>query len=184
MIGFRTLLYKEVTRFWKVAFQTVAAPVLTALLYLLVFSHTLDRHVRVFPDVPYTAFLVPGLAMMSALQNAFANASSSLIQSKITGNIVFLLLPPLSHREFFAAYMLASVLRGALVMVGAGMIAGVTAAAALSRLVSGLLVNVSATDPAIFIAAPVFLVVVGLVAAAVPALRATRIDPNTALRWQ
>jgi ABC-2 type transport system permease protein len=116
--GFRTLLYKEVTRFWKVAFQTVAAPVLTALLYLLVFSHTLDRHVRVFPDVPYTAFLVPGLAMMSALQNAFANASSSLIQSKITGNIVFLLLPPLSHREFFAAYVLASVLRGALVGIG------------------------------------------------------------------
>ena len=121
MAGFSTLFRKEITRFWKVSFQTVLAPVLTALLYLLIFSHVLEEHVQVYPGVRYTAFLVPGLAMMSLLQNSFANSSSSLIQSKITGNIIFVLLPPLSHFEFFAAYMLASVVRG--VMVGFGVFA-------------------------------------------------------------
>ena len=118
LVGFRTLLYKEVLRFWKVSFQTVAAPVLTAVLYLLIFSHVLDRHVTVYGDIAYTTFLVPGLVMMSLLQNAFANSSSSLIQSKITGNIIFVLLPPLSHREFYAAYVLASIMRG--LFVGCG----------------------------------------------------------------
>lgn len=116
--GFSTLLYKEVLRFWKVSFQTVAAPVLTGVLYLLVFGHVLDRHVEAFPGVGYTAFLIPGLVMMSVLQNAFANSSSSLIQSKITGNLVFVLLPPLSNVEFFGAYVLASVVRGLVVGVG------------------------------------------------------------------
>jgi ABC-2 type transport system permease protein len=120
MSGFETLLYKEVLRFWKVGFQTVGAPVLTALLYLLIFSHVLEKHVRVYGDVSYTAFLVPGLVMMAVLQNAFANSSSSLIQSKVTGNIIFVLLPPLSYGEFFGAYVLAAVLRG--VVVGAGVL--------------------------------------------------------------
>lgn len=115
MIEFRTLLYKEVLRFWKVSFQTVAAPVLTAFLYLLIFSHVLESHVTVYGHVSYTAFLVPGLVMMSVLQNAFANSSSSLIQSKITGNIIFILLPPISYSEFFAAYVFAALLRGLLV---------------------------------------------------------------------
>lgn len=118
MSGFRTLLYKEVLRFWKVAFQTVAAPVLSALLFLLVFSHALAGRVEVYPGVGYTQFLVPGLAMMSMLQNAFANSSSSLIQSKITGNIVFILLPPLAPGEIFAAYLLAAIVRA--LVVGAG----------------------------------------------------------------
>jgi ABC-2 type transport system permease protein len=118
VIGFRTLLYKEVLRFWKVNFQTVAAPVLSALLFLLIFSHVLDRRVTVYGDVPYTAFLAPGLIMMALLQNAFANSSSSLIQSKITGNIIFVLLAPLSCRVFFAAYTLAAVFRGLFVAVG------------------------------------------------------------------
>ncbi|NMF89757.1 ABC transporter permease [Aromatoleum petrolei] len=118
LVGFRTLLYKEVLRFWKVSFQTVGAPVLNALLYLLIFSHVLDRHVTVYGEVAYTAFLVPGLVMMSLLQNAFANSSSSLIQSKITGNIIFVLLPPLSYREFYAAYVIASLLRGLFVGIG------------------------------------------------------------------
>ena len=121
MAGFSTLFRKEIMRFWKVSFQTVLAPVLTALLYLLIFSHVLEDHVQVYPGVRYTAFLVPGLAMMSLLQNSFANSSSSLIQSKITGNIIFVLLPPLSHFEFFAAYVLACVVRG--VMVGFGVFA-------------------------------------------------------------
>jgi ABC-2 type transport system permease protein len=117
-LGFRTLLYKEVLRFWKVAFQTIAAPVLTGVLYLLVFGHVLDQRFEAFPGVRYSAFLVPGLVMMSLLQNAFANSSSSLIQSKIMGNLVFVLLPPLSHLEFFGAYMLSSVLRGLVVGLG------------------------------------------------------------------
>jgi ABC-2 type transport system permease protein len=116
--GFSALLYKELLRFWKVSFQTVAAPVLTALLYLLVFSHVLANRLEVFPGVGYTAFLVPGLVMMSMLQNAFANSSSSLIQSKITGNIIFVLLSPITSWQFFAAYLLAAVVRG--VVVGTG----------------------------------------------------------------
>jgi ABC-2 type transport system permease protein len=118
MAGFWTLLYKEVLRFWKVSFQTVAAPILTSLLYLLIFSHVLESHVRVYETVSYTAFLVPGLVMMSVLQNAFANSSSSLIQSKVTGNIIFVLLPPISYRQFFAAYVLAAVARGFVVGIG------------------------------------------------------------------
>jgi ABC-2 type transport system permease protein len=116
--GFPTLLYKEVLRFWKVSFQTVAAPVLTTLLYLLVFGHALAAHVQALPGVTYVQFLVPGLAMMAMLQNAFANSSSSLIQSKITGNIVFILLPPLGAGEIFAAYLLASMVRGLVVGMG------------------------------------------------------------------
>lgn len=110
--GFPTLLRKELLRFWKVAFQTIAAPVITALLYLLIFAHVLEDRVQVFNTVPYTSFLIPGLMMMSMLQNSFANPSSSLIQSRITGNLVFMLLPPLSHREIFSAYILAAIARG------------------------------------------------------------------------
>jgi ABC-2 type transport system permease protein len=116
--GFYTLFYKEWLRFWKVSIQTILAPVLTALLYLLVFAHTLRGHAEVFPGVEYASFLIPGLAMMSVLQNAFANSSSSLMQSKMTGNIVFILLPPLSHREFFSAYLLAAMARGLTVGTG------------------------------------------------------------------
>ena len=92
MSGWSTLFYKEVLRFWKVSFQTVAAPVLTSVLYMLIFGHVLDQHVKVYDTIGYTAFLIPGLVMMSLLQNSFANTSSSLIQSKITGNLIFVLL--------------------------------------------------------------------------------------------
>jgi len=120
MTGFYTLFHKEWLRFWKVKVQTVLAPVLTALLFLLVFGHTLRSTLEPYPGIAYTAFLVPGLAMMSVLQNAFANASSSLTQSKMTGNIVFVLLPPLSHHEFFFAYLLAAMARG--LVCGAGVL--------------------------------------------------------------
>lgn len=112
MSGWQTLFYKEVLRFWKVGFQTVAAPVVTALLYLLIFGHVLQDRVQVFDGVAYTSFLLPGLIMMSVLQNAFANSSSSLIQSKVMGNLVFLLLTPLSHWAWFVAYVGSSVVRG------------------------------------------------------------------------
>lgn len=117
-MGFYTLFYKEILRFWKVGFQTVAAPVLTALMYLLIFAQVLSQHVQPFAGVSYTAFLIPGLMMMSMLQNAFANTSSSIIQSKVTGSMVFVLLPPLSHFEFFSAYTLAAIVRGLVVGLG------------------------------------------------------------------
>jgi ABC-2 type transport system permease protein len=121
MTGWQTLLYKEVLRFWKVGFQTVGAPILTAVLYMLIFGHVLQDQVKVYERVSYTAFLVPGLVMMSVLQNAFANSSSSLVQSKIMGNLVFLLLTPLSHWHWFLAYVGSSVVRG--LAVGTGVFA-------------------------------------------------------------
>lgn len=120
MTGWTALFYKEVLRFWKVSFQTIAAPVLTSVLYLLIFGHVLEDRVEVYAGVNYTAFLIPGLVMMSVLQNAFANSSSSLVQSKIMGNLVFLLLTPLSHWSWYAAYVLSAVLRG--VVVGFGVL--------------------------------------------------------------
>jgi ABC-2 type transport system permease protein len=134
MTGWQTLLYKEVTRFWRVAFQTVAGPVLTAMLYLLIFGHALESHVKVYDQVSYTAFLVPGLAMMSLLQNAFANSSSSLIMSKVMGNLVFLMLTPLSYMNWFVAYVGAAVIRG--LIVGLGVFA-----------VSALFADISFTAP-------------------------------------
>ncbi|MEP7328142.1 MAG: ABC transporter permease [Betaproteobacteria bacterium] len=117
--GWVTLFYKEVLRFWKVSLQTIAAPVLSALLYLLIFSHVLEGHVTVYGGrVPYTSFLVPGLVMMAVLQNSFANSSSSLIQSKMNGTLIFVLLPPLSALDFFAAYVLGAMVRGLAVGLG------------------------------------------------------------------
>ena len=121
--GLGTLFYKEVLRFYKVWLQTLLAPVVTSLLYLLVFSHVLSKHIQVFPGVKYTAFLIPGLMMMSIIQNAFANSSSSLIQSKVSGNIIFVLLTPVSYLEFFLAFVLAAVVRGISVGIGVGLVA-------------------------------------------------------------
>lgn len=118
MTGWQTLFYKEVLRFWKVGFQTVGAPVLTAVLYMLIFGHVLDGNVKVYDRIEYTAFLIPGLVMMSVMQNAFANSSSSLIQSKIMGSLVFVLLTPLSHWGWFFAYMGSSAVRGLVVGLG------------------------------------------------------------------
>lgn len=122
MTGWRALFYKEVLRFWKVGFQTVGAPVLTALLYLLIFGHVLDGRVKVYGQINYTDFLVPGLVMMSLLQNAFANSASSVIQSKIMGNLVFILLTPISHWGLFLAYVGSSLVRG--LAVGASVLLG------------------------------------------------------------
>ncbi len=113
--GFVTLLKKEVMRFWSVLGQTVTAPVVTALLYLLVFAQAMDGRAPVYPGVSYTQFLLPGLVMMTVIQNAFANSSSSLAQSKIMGNLVFLLMAPLGPWEFFAAYIVAALIRAAMV---------------------------------------------------------------------
>ena len=143
MMGWQALFYKEILRFWKVSFQTVAAPVLTSLLYLLIFGHVMADRVKVYDTVSYSAFLVPGLVMMSVLQNAFANSSSSLIQSKIMGNLVFILLAPLNHWSWFVAYVGSSMVRG--LVVGLGVLSvtlfftDITAAAPLWILVFALL---------------------------------------------
>jgi ABC-2 type transport system permease protein len=113
--GLETLTRKEVKRFWSVLGQTVTAPVMTALLYLLVFGQVMQGRVEVYPGVGYTQFLIPGLIMMSVLQNAFANSSSSLTQAKIMGNLVFVLMAPIAAWEMFAAYLGASLLRAGLV---------------------------------------------------------------------
>ncbi|MHB1565612.1 MAG: ABC transporter permease [Acidiferrobacter sp.] len=118
MSGFRTLFYKEMLRFYKVALQTVLAPIITALLYLLVFASTFKDRPDILPGVAYVAFLVPGLMMMSMIQNAFANSSSSLIQSKVAGNLVFILLSPLSSFEFVLAFVGAAIVRALVVAAG------------------------------------------------------------------
>lgn len=116
-IGFVTLLRKEIKRFWSVLGQTVTAPVITAILYLLVFAQAMQGRAPVYPGVNYTEFLVPGLVMMTVIQNAFANTSSSLTQSKIMGSLVFLLMAPLGPLEWFGAYVLAALARALLVAI-------------------------------------------------------------------
>lgn len=118
MSGFYTLFHKELLRFWKVGLQSIFAPMIATLIYLFIFSHVLEERAQAYPGVTYPVFLIPGLLMMAMLQNSFANSSSSLIQSKISGSIVFVLLSPLSYMEVFVAYVLASIVRG--VLVGAG----------------------------------------------------------------
>lgn len=122
-IGMWTLFKKELLRFWRVSFQTVAAPVMTALLYLLIFSHVLGSRMEVYPNVAYTQFLIPGLIMMSLLQNAFANSSSSLVQSKVMGNLIFVLITPISYLEFFVAFLAAAMIRGLVVGLGIYLVA-------------------------------------------------------------
>lgn len=116
--GLYTLFAKEVWRFVKVAVQTILTPVITVMLYLLIFSSVLSERVEVYQGVTYTTFLVPGLIMMSMIQNAFANSSSSLFQSKLNGSITFVLLAPISNLEFYTAFIGASIMRG--IFVGTG----------------------------------------------------------------
>lgn len=120
MQGFLTLFRKELMRFCKVGLQTIAAPMLSALLYLLIFSHALSGHVAIYPGVAYTSFLVPGLVMMALMQNAFGNSSSSFIQSKVSGNLVFVLLAPLTPLAMYGGYVLSAMVRG--LVVGAGVL--------------------------------------------------------------
>lgn len=116
--GLYTLFGKEVWRFMKVAIQTILTPVVIVLLYLLVFASVLKEHVEVYAGISYSSFLVPGLMMMSIIQNAFANSSSSLFQSKMLGNLVFVLVAPLSSLEWYLAFVGAAILRGLLVGIG------------------------------------------------------------------
>ncbi len=116
-VGLRTLYLKEVQRFAKVATQTVLAPVITTLLFLAIFSLAFGGGARITWDVPFSVFLAPGLIMMAIAQNAFANTSSSILISKIQGNIVDILMPPLSPAEMMVGFTLAGVTRGVVVSV-------------------------------------------------------------------
>lgn len=116
--GFYVLFAREVWRFLKVAIQTLLTPVITVLLYLLIFSSVIGDSRQMLPGVGYLEFLIPGLMVMAMLQNGFANSSSSLFQSRLNGNIVFVLLAPISNLEFFLAFIGAAVIRG--VLVGGG----------------------------------------------------------------
>jgi ABC-2 type transport system permease protein len=129
-----TLFRKEELRFKAVALQTLAAPVITALLYVIVFAQMLSRGAAIQPGIGNLAFLVPGLAMMSILQNAFSNSSSSLMQSKLNGNLVFVLLSPLSAFEIFVGFTAAAAVRG--LLIGGGIVAG-----------AALFVHLPARDP-------------------------------------
>jgi len=113
--GTLVLLRKEIIRFRKVSVQTVLAPVVSAVLFLIVFQHVLAGRIELPGGISYAAFLVPGLAMMALQQNAFANSSSSLTQSKVTGNLVFLLLTPLPAWSWFLGYVGGGVVRGLVV---------------------------------------------------------------------
>ena len=119
-LGLWTHYTKEVRRFWKVGFQTVAAPVVTTLLFLAVFSLALGRAVETINGVPFVVFLAPGLIMMAIIQNAFANTTSSMMISKIQGNIVDMLMPPLSPGELTLGYALGGMTRGLVVAVVVG----------------------------------------------------------------
>jgi ABC-2 type transport system permease protein len=115
LIGLRTLYLKEVRRFLKVPGQTLAAPMVTTLMFLLIFSLALGRSGRMIGDVPFLEFLAPGLIMMAIIQNAFANTSSSLLIGKIQGNIVDILMPPLRPAELMFGLVAGGVTRGLLV---------------------------------------------------------------------
>jgi ABC-2 type transport system permease protein len=113
--GVWSLYMKEVQRFWNVSGQTIAAPVVTTLLFLAVFTVAPGRGGTIVQGVPYAVFLAPGLAIMAMAQNSFANTSSSIIISKVQGNIVDLLLPPLSAGDIMIGMTASGVTRGLLV---------------------------------------------------------------------
>jgi ABC-2 type transport system permease protein len=113
--GFATLYLREVRRFWKVGMQTLAAPVVTALLYMMVFVVAVGATREPVPGVAFATFVAPGLIMMSILNNAFANSSSSLLQAKMNGLVGDFMTPPLSPPEHVAAFALGAATRGMLV---------------------------------------------------------------------
>jgi ABC-2 type transport system permease protein len=117
LIGLWTLYLKEVRRFFKVPGQTLAAPVITTLMFLLIFSLALGRSGRVIEGLPFLEFLAPGLVMMAVIQNAFANTSASILIGKIQGNIVDILMPPLRPGELMFGIVAGGVTRGLLVAV-------------------------------------------------------------------
>ncbi len=118
LYGLYILFAREVWRFLKVSIQTILTPVITVLLYLLIFSSIISGSREMLPGVNYLTFLIPGLMVMAMLQNAFANSSSSLFQSRLNGNVIFMLLAPISDFELYLAFVGAAIVRGVLVGLG------------------------------------------------------------------
>jgi ABC-2 type transport system permease protein len=114
-IGFETLLIKETRRFLRVPGQTLASPIVTTSLYFLVFGFALGGRVREVEGVPYMRFIVPGLILLSVIQNAFLNTSSSMFIAKVQGTIVDLIVAPLGVSELVAAFVLGAVVRGLMI---------------------------------------------------------------------
>lgn len=114
-LPFYTLLWKEILRFLSVAVQTLITPVITASLYLLVFGVSLGSQISLYPEITYVQFVVPGLILMGVVNNAFANTSSSIFFSRYIGNIVDLLVTPLSANQMIMAFTAAAMVRGMLV---------------------------------------------------------------------
>jgi ABC-2 type transport system permease protein len=113
--GLTALYVREVHRFWKVGMQTLAAPIVTALLYMMVFVVAVGGQRPQVEGIPFAAFIAPGLIMMQILSNAFSNSSSSLLQAKMNGLIGDFLTPPLSPGELVAGFALGAGTRGAVV---------------------------------------------------------------------
>ena len=125
VVGLQTLVKKEVGRFMNVYTQTVVAPVVTTLLFYAVFALAFGGIARTIGDIPYLTFLAPGLVMMTMVQNAFANTSSSMVIAKVQGNIVDILMPPLSPTELYLGFIIGGIARG--VVVGSVVIVVVSA---------------------------------------------------------
>ncbi len=122
-IGMITLCRKEIGRFLSVSVQTIFAPLVSTLLYLLIFGHVFSAQGATQTEMRYEVFLLPGLMMMAMLQNAFANSSSSLMQSKMYGNFDLLLLSPLSAQEIYGAFVIGAIVRGLMVGLAIGLVA-------------------------------------------------------------
>jgi len=133
-LGLWTLYLKEVRRFMKVFTQTVAGPVVTALLFFAVFAVAMGRADTIVGGVSYLAFLGPGLIMMTVIQNAFANTSSSILVSKVQGNVVDFLMPPLSPGELNAAFALGGMTRGVVVAISSAIVISFFAPMAIAHL--------------------------------------------------
>lgn len=121
-IGLYTLMEREISRFLSVSLQTLAAPMVTTLLYYAIFALAFGRGDRLVGEVPFLQFLAPGLIMMTMVQNAFTNTSSSLMLSKFQGNIVDVLMPPLSSFELFLGFITGGIVRG----LAVGLVTGLT----------------------------------------------------------
>ena len=116
-IGLMTLIRKECARFTNIYLQTIIAPMISSLLFFTVFALAFNGMNRTVGDIPYLVFLAPGIIMMTMMQNAFANTSSSIMVSKVQGNIVDILMPPLSAFEILFAYTISGMIRGLIVGV-------------------------------------------------------------------
>ena len=124
--GFYTLYLKEVKRFFSVFAQTILAPAITTLLFYMIFTISIDREYLNTENYSFSEFLAPGLICMAIMQNSFANTSSSILISKVQGNIVDVLMPPLSEYELTFSYLLGGITRGLLVGISVYFVIGLT----------------------------------------------------------